>query len=112
MFVMRQIVKHEYIRISELSMRYVRDMPEYFRPDSWRSVAEDVKQGSGVIIRSKTFGTNGAKITMTMTGMTMGRCWMRVLPRTSPHVPAPVPHDTRPLVGQHGRCSWYGYQAP
>lgn len=46
-FVMRQIVKHEYIRISELSMRYVRDMPEYFRPDSWRSVAEDVKQGSG-----------------------------------------------------------------
>ena len=46
-FVMRQIVKHEYIRISELSMRYVRGMPEYFRPKSWRSVAESVKQGSG-----------------------------------------------------------------
>lgn len=46
-FVMRQIVKHEYIRISELSMRYVREMPEYYRPKSWRSVAEDVKQGSG-----------------------------------------------------------------
>ena len=46
-FVMRQIVKHEYIRISELSMRYVRGMPEYFRPKSWRAVAEDVKQGSG-----------------------------------------------------------------
>ena len=46
-FVMRQIVKHEYIRISELSMRYVRGMPEYFRPKSWRSVADDVKQGSG-----------------------------------------------------------------
>ena len=46
-FVMRQIVKHEYIRISELSMRYVRGMPEYYRPKSWRSVAEDVKQGSG-----------------------------------------------------------------
>ena len=50
-FVMRQIVKHEYIRISELSMRYVRGMPEYFRPKSWRAVAEDVKQGSGVDIR-------------------------------------------------------------
>lgn len=50
-FVMRQIVKHEYIRISELSMRYVRGMPEYFRPKSWRSVAEDVKQGSGDDIR-------------------------------------------------------------
>ena len=46
-FVMRQIVKHEYIRISELSMRYVRGMPEYYRPKSWRAVAEDVKQGSG-----------------------------------------------------------------
>lgn len=46
-FVMRHIVKHEYIRISELSMRYVRGMPEYFKPKSWRSVANDVKQGSG-----------------------------------------------------------------
>ena len=46
-FVMRQIVKHEYIRISELSMRYVRGMPEYYRPKSWRAVAADVKQGSG-----------------------------------------------------------------
>lgn len=46
-FVMRHIVKHEYIRISELSMRYVRGMPEYFKPKSWRAVAEDVKQGSG-----------------------------------------------------------------
>jgi len=46
-FVMRQIVKHEYLRLSELSMRYVRDMPEYFRPKSWRAVADDVKQGSG-----------------------------------------------------------------
>lgn len=46
-FVMRQIVKHEYIRISELSMRYVRGMPEYYRPKSWRAMADDVKQGSG-----------------------------------------------------------------
>jgi len=46
-FVMRQIVKHEYIRLSELSMRYVRGMPEYFKPKSWRSVAIDAKQGSG-----------------------------------------------------------------
>lgn len=46
-FVMRHIVKHEYIRISELSMRYVRGMPEYFKPKSWRTMAEDVKQGSG-----------------------------------------------------------------
>lgn len=53
-FVMRQIVKHEYIRISELSMRYVRGMPEYFRPKSWRAVADDVKQGSGVDCDTET----------------------------------------------------------
>lgn len=46
-FVMRQIVKHKFLRLSEMSMRYVRGMPEYYRPESWRSVAEDVKQGSG-----------------------------------------------------------------
>lgn len=46
-FVMRHVVKHEYIRLSELSMRYVRGMPEYYRPDSWRSIADNVKQGSG-----------------------------------------------------------------
>lgn len=46
-FVMRHIVKHEYIRISELSMRYVRGMPEYYKPKSWRAMAENVKQGSG-----------------------------------------------------------------
>lgn len=46
-FVMRHIVKHEYIRISELSMRYVREMPEYYKPKSWRAVADNVKQGSG-----------------------------------------------------------------
>lgn len=45
-FVMRQIMKHEYLRVSELSMRYVRGMPEYFRPDTWRAAADDVKQGS------------------------------------------------------------------
>lgn len=46
-FVIRHIVKHEYIRLSELSMRYVRGMPEYYRPKSWRAMAADVKQGSG-----------------------------------------------------------------
>lgn len=53
-FVMRHIVKHEYIRISELSMRYVRGMPQYFKPKSWRSMAEDVKQGSGGVLDAGT----------------------------------------------------------
>lgn len=45
-FVMRQIVKHKFLRLSEMSMRYVRGMPEYYRPKSWRAMADDVKQGS------------------------------------------------------------------
>lgn len=45
-FVMRQIVKHKFLRLSEMSMRYVRGMPEYYKPKSWRAMADDVKQGS------------------------------------------------------------------
>lgn len=45
-FVMRQIVKHKFLRLSEMSMRYVRSMPEYYKPESWRAMADDVKQGS------------------------------------------------------------------
>lgn len=46
-FVVRQLVKHEYLRINEISRRYVDSPPEYFLPSSWRMKAENVKQGSG-----------------------------------------------------------------
>lgn len=46
-FVARQLVKHEYMRMSEVSRRYVNGVPEYYKPDSWRGIAENVKQGSG-----------------------------------------------------------------
>jgi len=46
-FVARQLVKHEYMRMSEVSRRYVNGQPEYYKPDSWRGIAENVKQGAG-----------------------------------------------------------------
>jgi len=46
-FVARQLVKHEYLRMNEISRRYVDSPPELYTPDVWRGRAEDKKQGSG-----------------------------------------------------------------
>lgn len=52
-FVARQLVKHEYMRMSEVSRRYVKGLPEYFTPDNWSSIADEVKQGSGPPLRDE-----------------------------------------------------------
>lgn len=48
-FVARQAVKHEYLRFSEVSRRYVDSEPEFYEPLVWRFRAENVKQGSSNI---------------------------------------------------------------
>lgn len=45
-FVARQLVKHEYLRMSEVSRRYVDDPPEFYIPTVWRGKPVDKKQGS------------------------------------------------------------------
>tara|TARA_R110000744_G_scaffold332310_1_gene437727 strand:+ start:1203 stop:2015 length:813 start_codon:yes stop_codon:yes gene_type:complete len=45
-FVARHLVKHEYLIMSEYSRRYITDDVEFYR-HTYRSKAEDVKQGSG-----------------------------------------------------------------
>ena len=45
-FVARQLVKHEYLRMNEISRRYVDSEPEFYVPDVWRGRAKDKKQGS------------------------------------------------------------------
>ena len=45
-FVARQLVKHKFMPWNEVSRRYVKDKPEFYRPDSWRLAADNVKQGS------------------------------------------------------------------
>jgi thymidylate synthase (FAD) len=45
-FVRSQLVKHEYLRMNEVSRRYVDTTPEFFKPEEWRAKALDKKQGS------------------------------------------------------------------
>lgn len=45
-FVRAQLVKHEYLRMNEVSRRYVDDTPEFYDPIVWRGRAKDRKQGS------------------------------------------------------------------
>jgi thymidylate synthase (FAD) len=46
-FVRSQLVKHEYLRMNEVSRRYVDTPPEFYHPEVWRSRVTDKKQGSG-----------------------------------------------------------------
>ena len=45
-FVRAQLVKHEYLIMSEFSRRYITEDVEFYEPDHWRGAAEDKKQGS------------------------------------------------------------------
>jgi thymidylate synthase (FAD) len=50
-FVARQLVKHKFLRINEISRRYVSSDPEFYIPnhEDWSGVSEDKKQGSTVV---------------------------------------------------------------
>ena len=45
-FVRAQLVKHEYLILSEFSRRYITDGIELYEPDYWRKAAPNKKQGS------------------------------------------------------------------
>ena len=50
-FVSRQLVKHEYLRINEISRRYVDSEPEFYTPEVWRGRPDgSIKQGSEGIV--------------------------------------------------------------
>ena len=49
-FVARQMVKHEYLRMSEVSRRYNKGEPVYFKPEQWSGIADNVKQGAGGVL--------------------------------------------------------------
>ena len=53
-FVRSQLVKHEYLRMNEISRRYVDTPPEFYTPKVWRGRAKDKKQGSEGKIDYKT----------------------------------------------------------
>jgi thymidylate synthase (FAD) len=45
-FCRAQLVKHEYLIMSEFSRRYITDDIQFYQPDVWRKAAENKKQGS------------------------------------------------------------------
>lgn len=45
-FCRAQLVKHEYLIMSEFSRRYITDDIEFYEPDYWRKAAPNKKQGS------------------------------------------------------------------
>ncbi len=49
-FVARQLVKHKFLRMNEVSRRYVDDDPELYFPEVWRGRPVDKKQGSSGIV--------------------------------------------------------------
>jgi thymidylate synthase (FAD) len=49
-FVARQLVKHKFMRWSEVSRRYVDDPPEVYVPEIWRGKSKDKKQGSDGVV--------------------------------------------------------------
>lgn len=51
-FVARQLVKHEYLRMNEISRRYVDSEPEFYVPDVWRGRSKDKKQGSEGVVKN------------------------------------------------------------
>jgi thymidylate synthase (FAD) len=53
-FVARQLVKHKFLRWSEVSRRYVDDEPEFYVPDVWRGRSADKKQGSDGVVEGIT----------------------------------------------------------
>jgi len=52
-FVRAQLVKHEYLIMSEYSRRYITDDIEFYEPDLWRGAAKDKKQGSSGVVDLK-----------------------------------------------------------
>lgn len=57
-FVRAQLVKHEYLRMNEISRRYVDEEPEFYVPEVWRGRSANKKQGSdGVSIWNHGQGT-------------------------------------------------------
>ena len=49
-FVRSQLVKHEYLRMNEVSRRYVDTPPEFYYPEVWRGRPVDKKQGSSGVL--------------------------------------------------------------
>jgi len=56
-FVARQLVKHKFLRMNEVSRRYVDTPPVFYVPKDWRGKSPDKKQGSeGTVAPTSLWG--------------------------------------------------------
>jgi len=56
-FVARQLVKHKFLRMNEVSRRYVDTPPVFYAPKDWRGKSPDKKQGSeGAVAPTSLWG--------------------------------------------------------
>lgn len=95
-FVARQLVKHEYMRMSEVSRRYVKGLPEYFTPDNWSSIADEVKQGAGPALRDEL--NHDAETIADVALLSADRAYQQLLKFVAPEearIVLPLCHMTR-----------------
>lgn len=109
-FVARQLVKHEYLRMNEISRRYVDREPEFYVPDVWRGRAKDKKQGSdGVVdLEDIVMFENGGIIGPWYLGEEMREHWSRSLEQYNLLLAAGVaPEMARMVLPQSMYTEWY-----
>ena len=109
-FVARQLVKHEYLRMNEISRRYVDSEPEFYVPEVWRGRSKDKKQGSdGVVdLEDIVMYGNGGIIGPWYLGEEMREHWDRSLEQYTLLLEAGVaPEMARMVLPQSMYTEWY-----
>ena len=109
-FVARQLVKHEYLRMNEISRRYVDSEPEFYVPDVWRGRSKDKKQGSDGVVDLEYFVMyeNGGIIGPWYLGEEMREHWSRSLEQYNLLLEVGVaPEMARMVLPQSMYTEWY-----
>lgn len=109
-FVRAQLVKHEYLRMNEISRRYVDSEPEFYTPDVWRGRSKDKKQGSegAVNIEDVIMYENGGIIGPWYLGEEMREHWDRSVEQYSLLLSSGVaPEMARMVLPQSMMTEWY-----
>jgi thymidylate synthase (FAD) len=95
-FVARHAVKTEYLRMSEVSRRYIKGEPVYFKPKQWSGIADNVKQGAGDALTE--LGQDDANQTWSEAVHTAGDAYQDLLQFVAPEearMVLPLCHMTR-----------------
>ena len=109
-FVARQLVKHEYLRMNEISRRYVDSEPEFYVPEVWRGRSKDKKQGSDGIVDLEdiVMFANGGIIGPWYLGEEMREHWSRSLEQYNLLLESGVaPEMARMVLPQSMYTEWY-----